>query len=357
MKYQIDTKLNYFDEALTLVTNIANDNEGIYPAILNINSVKSDSQKSKIINDIIKIKNEVKLKYGEKITELSRYFLMVKDSELSVAQLILNCNEVNQDSSKQLISNAKRLGIQQRINNYYDQIENSDSTLTDSSDKMMKQLINLLDELHIAETIKWTLIESIYDPEPLIDKLVMLLTDIEKVLLNHQTFLLATFTYGLDYLQAIDKSTDLLELFKNEASLSLELSEKIVIRPSIFNPYQIAANLNQVHGLNIAIGCVFDFCDLKKNRLSKIDDIVVFGKIIQDESKLKIIQALKTKDMYGKELAETLGLTTATISYHMSALFQSGLVYIDVRAKRTYYKLNRDKLQNNLANIKAILLD
>ena len=57
-------------------------------------------------------------------------------------------------------------------------------------------------------------------------------------------------------------------------------------------------------------------------------------KSLSDMSRLRIIQSLTGGEMYTELLAERLGLTPSTISFHMKKLEEAGLV---VSRKEQYY--------------------
>ena len=49
-------------------------------------------------------------------------------------------------------------------------------------------------------------------------------------------------------------------------------------------------------------------------------------KCLSDASRLRILQALSEGDMYTELLAERLGITPSTVSFHMKKLEEAGLV-------------------------------
>ena len=79
-------------------------------------------------------------------------------------------------------------------------------------------------------------------------------------------------------------------------------------------------------------------------------------KILADESKLEILSLLKARRCYGGELAKELKLTTATISYHMGILVDSGLVTLNKEMNRVYYELDEKAIQKLLEQIRELLL-
>ncbi len=67
-------------------------------------------------------------------------------------------------------------------------------------------------------------------------------------------------------------------------------------------------------------------------------------RLMGDGSKLSILRLTAEKPMYGIQIAEALGLTTATVSHHMAQLAEQGLVIVSREANRTYYTANLEAL-------------
>lgn len=71
-------------------------------------------------------------------------------------------------------------------------------------------------------------------------------------------------------------------------------------------------------------------------------------KALADDTRLKILAALKEKEMYAELLAERLQLTAATVSFHMKKLLAAGLV--DTRREQYYtvYSIRKEAFQMSL---------
>jgi len=74
-------------------------------------------------------------------------------------------------------------------------------------------------------------------------------------------------------------------------------------------------------------------------------------KLLADDTRLRILQALAEKEMYTELLAERLQLTPATVSFHMKKLQTAGLV--DARREQYYtvYSLRKSMLSSTLASL------
>ena len=56
------------------------------------------------------------------------------------------------------------------------------------------------------------------------------------------------------------------------------------------------------------------------------EQVLLLFKCLADRSRLRIVQSLLREDMYVELLSQRLGLTPATISFHLKKLEEAGLV-------------------------------
>lgn len=72
-------------------------------------------------------------------------------------------------------------------------------------------------------------------------------------------------------------------------------------------------------------------------------------KVLADDTRLRILQALHEKEMYVELLAERLQLSPPTVSFHMKKLVAAGLV--DARREQYYtlYSLRRSAFEHTLS--------
>ena len=77
---------------------------------------------------------------------------------------------------------------------------------------------------------------------------------------------------------------------------------------------------------------------------------------VAEPRRMDILRLLRDRPLYGRELAERLKLTPATVSQHMSTLVQDGFVLAEKHGSRISYSLNRDKVQTFLEDLKNVLL-
>ncbi len=111
----------------------------------------------------------------------------------------------------------------------------------------------------------------------------------------------------------------------------------------------------------VSIGAIFDpsirIEDLKKNQATLDEDkVLLMLKLLADKSKFEILSATVDKPAYGAQLASMLGLTTATISHHTSALLDQNLLTLDKVDTKVYYRANPDMIRALINFVKKELL-
>ena len=74
-------------------------------------------------------------------------------------------------------------------------------------------------------------------------------------------------------------------------------------------------------------------------------------KCLADRSRLRIVQSLLQEDMYVERLAERLGLTPATISFHLKKLEEAALVTSRQEQYYTMYAIIREPLTESMLEI------
>ncbi len=121
--------------------------------------------------------------------------------------------------------------------------------------------------------------------------------------------------------------------------VDLEETDEYLIRPMIVAPNSLSVYaLEKVH-LFFGLG-LFDLVPVMDGKTIGRERIGDFLKALSEPTKLSILQLLRERTMFSRELADALGLTGATISHHMSTLTGLRLVSIAKRGNRVYYELD-----------------
>ena len=74
-------------------------------------------------------------------------------------------------------------------------------------------------------------------------------------------------------------------------------------------------------------------------------------KCLSDKSRLQILKSLAIEDMYVERLAERLGISAPTVSFHLKKLSDAGAVTAYKRQYYTMYSLNRNVFETRILDI------
>lgn len=97
--------------------------------------------------------------------------------------------------------------------------------------------------------------------------------------------------------------------------------------------------------MRVQYGVLFQELDALQDKRRVRDELTERQlKAIADPTRLAIIRELSQGERYVQQLADTLGLTPATLSHHLNALLRNMLVGFRAEGRRSYYSLNRGEL-------------
>ena len=81
------------------------------------------------------------------------------------------------------------------------------------------------------------------------------------------------------------------------------------------------------------------------------NDAIKLFKCLADRSRLQILKSLLQEDMYVERLAQRLGLTSATISFHLRKLEEAGAVTSRKEQYYTMYAVNTEVFEARMLDI------
>lgn len=127
--------------------------------------------------------------------------------------------------------------------------------------------------------------------------------------------------------------------------------------PSIIRPYGVSGTISDdVDRIIINSGILMRKEFLRRETNIGKQEILNALKVLSDSSKLEILLFIKDQAAYGNQIANKLKLTTSTISYHMEALSNAGLVTLNKKDNRVYYQLNKNYLKSLLTTLEDTLM-
>ena len=90
-------------------------------------------------------------------------------------------------------------------------------------------------------------------------------------------------------------------------------------------------------------------------KLGKYDEGSVPFKVLGDPVRLQIVDLLAQGEMCACDLLQNLSIAQPTLSHHMKALRESGLVHVRKQATWMHYSLDRDSVERLRQTIDALM--
>jgi DNA-binding transcriptional ArsR family regulator len=158
------------------------------------------------------------------------------------------------------------------------------------------------------------------------------------------------------YQKEIDEFSCYLEKEIDEKGIDMEIPiykyvdtdtiKTIYLVPSLFNEYSISQTVIQSKKESyIVLGKSIDKVLFNKYRDNALDRNILVLKNLGDQSRYQFLKLLSEGEKYGQEIADNLGITSATINYHSNNLICANLINVDRRENKTYFSLNKDTLR------------
>ena len=217
--------------------------------------------------------------------------------------------------------------------------------------KIDQEILKLVKDLDINKDLKWNIFCFIDDPESYRDDYI----DIMKKFLPIFEELYIDKVHILDEFNSyIEENLNNkgLNFIKNKTRnmINYDPYKKIYITTSYVHCYGIRIRTTE-DSLYIGLGKDFEnTIELMAGRDTNIKEknIGVF-KNLSDNTRFEIIKLLgEDKQYFNKEIAEILGITGATVSYHMNYLMSAGIIRLDKKEKRNVYTLNKDTIRESI---------
>lgn len=288
---------------------------------------------------------------------LRKYFAYLSKGEFrSIAHLLIHTFVTDEE----LMTQDYASFIKQRFNEYsLDQFPKIIETVMGFDLMNEKQsLIDSLMQLQLTDHEKLQLISMFYNFERSIDEICNEINSVIKImklkLEEYQTQLFkqhwtkfiqeGSFDtliqhYGLKYIQ--------------------DENHVLTIYPRIVFPFSFSLlDLKQFPTYTFVRSGIYVAVDLEllSKRGDLRDNMLEVLKVISDNSKFDILLFVKDKAAYCQEIANHLNLKTSTISYHMEALINIGLIIVEKQNNRIYYRLNDKNMKEFMERFKELFL-
>lgn len=129
--------------------------------------------------------------------------------------------------------------------------------------------------------------------------------------------------------------------------LNLSQYSEVYLNYSLFD--LLSSHSYSDRSLHIYIGIMFkNYVEEQMNK-EDIDKHLMVYKVLSDKTRFEIIKLLTEEESYGQGIAEKLGVTTATVSYHMDYLLGASLITTKRKSRRLYFSINKDQIKESIS--------
>lgn len=196
--------------------------------------------------------------------------------------------------------------------------------------------LDALLKLNLDDHDKLMLIEAIYHHDVTLQQLFESLHPLVQAI-NTMVETMNLSSY-IDYFKKHDA-------FKFLENGNMHIHGKIMVLPSLIDHTNVLVNISADDTILVFYGLSIDQSklnnyDFYNDELSRRMDYLI--KVLADKSKMKLIGLLKQQPMYGAQLAQATGLKPSTISYHLDALMNAGMVKTTRDNNRIWFEYDKD---------------
>jgi DNA-binding transcriptional ArsR family regulator len=246
----------------------------------------------------------------------------------------------------------------------YTRLIDFDESVNTPPDKLCRlaDLIDFLEASSYEQDVKWEILKIYNNQEAYYKEVHSILTEAVNLLESRYSDDIAMLEESFyEYWSNYQQEKDIIETFREKLGFSWkESAGGVIILPQLFRPFGVGLSTDEEEPLKqdiLRIGIMMNENFVLTGKRIKTEDIVNIGKILSDKSKVDILELSGRKPCYGKELAEELKLSTATISYHVNALLKLGFLKAEVDSNKVYYSLNRERLAAYLEDVKKYFMN
>lgn len=207
---------------------------------------------------------------------------------------------------------------------------------------LKSDFLSLIPTLPYEDTLAMELLRSFSNKKSIYNRLYPLLEKICEILANNFPMIEKIFE---DHFENIEKD-DCKKVY--DLINQVGLNDFLRKRKEALNIYGLilAPNMTMIQFISedyddafIKFGIYSSKEFVKKE--NKLKHLSQYLKILGDPTRIDILDLLKEKNYYAKELSDKLFITPATLSYHISQLHVCGFIGAYIEGRKTYYYLRR----------------
>lgn len=216
----------------------------------------------------------------------------------------------------------------------------------------LEDIFELLEASSLTESCKLDVLRIFTNPEWALDKFYKAYSTCQESIKKNLFLVEERYETFKDFLKSenglkeYEKTFRINESFHNiDEVLSEKEIDKVCIYIGLSGYYtgSISLSLEEDSQFWSYIGVLlFELKKLTKDAKNIRGEIIEKTKALGDYTRFDILEVLEERPYYVKELAEKLGVSSASLSHHLNLLFQVGFITANIEDRKTYYSINKD---------------
>jgi len=349
LKYQFREKESYLCDLLSVPGLIYYNEEELQKSDENYIDLIPESSKKRT-----REMQELVLPYKEKLIPF--YYLTPEDHDFNQILGMMNpiigyeevsdyCEDILKKSEEEILYDVL-LAL-----DYYDQ----DTGEEDKEASKIKakelathreKIMPWMNSLSIGSDAKWHLLSFTQAPKKTVERYKEVMEDIHPVFVKYYEGLKEEIkTYAKDFLKRLEEEKgDRLSAVSNGiVSEALLQSEEMDIVISVVNAYMVMLNASHEKpyiSWGIKVESIFNaISEMEEN---KIQERVLLFKNLGDKTRYEIIMNIAKGITSTKVIAKNLGVSSATVSYHLNNLVMAKIIYLKQNEGKYTYRVNHE---------------
>lgn len=364
--YTIYREMDYIEESMEFLFRIVNNDS--YKELKASLSKRTRPDKFSIIEEklepLILVEEELKKRINANDSVLRFFFEYFAGEDLCIAKILYQCLFYKTHLAE---INEKKAYIKQKMQDIMNDdakelnISGEDFYTTVYDNGERQPLYERINHLACSDSEKWKLFQIFIHADKYVEELFGILQNTSEQLKEFDYLLSPLKESAVNYWEDCLKKQDIMSLISVFYNLNVERymgkETYIRIRVAACNRVLFCGN-DETDGdyHTFSVGIIFDNDFRAVKQEFNREELCNGLKLLSDFSKFEILQLIKNKSAYGQEIAVELGLSTGTISHHMSALMTMGLINLERMDNRVYYRMNKEALYKLLEETKLAML-
>lgn len=229
-----------------------------------------------------------------------------------------------------------------------DDEENTDVTEDETLFTEAKAL-QYINELKIDSSNKWNLLMMIQNPQDYLKGFINLLEKVQSIFYNYyEKHEEEVIEFGKDLEKRLSKDTEktFKEITHDAISYDFNGSDVCYLYVSSVYPYSLRFVTSNQCRIVWGMRMEESFKKLYEIREDKLSERVKIFKALGDKTRYETLKLLASGVSSIKDIAQTLDVSSATISYHVNEFLTSGILNLKLeKSKKSGYKVDYSKLR------------